>query len=93
MAERGIEVQDAGWEKMFRDRGLDPLRLYYEDVVARPGEAQRRVADYLGVELVPGAEVPVPAVLKQSAEGSEDWGSRYERARTGEPHPASTRTR
>jgi LPS sulfotransferase NodH len=82
MAERGIEVQDAGWEKMFRERGIEPLRLWYEDVIARPEEAGRQVADYLGVALVRGAEVAVPPVLKQSGKGSEDWAVRYERSRS-----------
>lgn len=81
MAERGIEVQLAGWERMFRDRGIEPLRLWYEDVVARPEDATRQVADYLGVALVPGAEVAVPPVLKQSGAGSEDWGARYQRSK------------
>jgi LPS sulfotransferase NodH len=78
MAERGIEFQVAGWERMFRERGIEPLRLWYEDVVARPEQATRQVADYLGVALVPEAEKAVPPVLKQSAAGSEDWGTRYE---------------
>ena len=77
MAERGIEVQAAGWEKLFAERGIDPLRLDYEDVVARPAEAAARVAAYLGVALEPGAEVRVPAVLKQSGAGTEDWAARY----------------
>ncbi|HEX4738195.1 MAG TPA: Stf0 family sulfotransferase [Allosphingosinicella sp.] len=81
MAERGIEFQAAGWERMFRERGIEPLRLWYEDVVARPEDATRQVTDYLGVTLVPGAEVAVPPVLKQSAAGSEDWGLRYERSK------------
>jgi LPS sulfotransferase NodH len=85
MAERGIEVQAESWERTFRDRGVEPLRLWYEDVVADPARAVRQVADYLGVALAPEAEVRVPAVRKQSAAGSEDWAMRYERAKTGLP--------
>lgn len=80
-AERGIDVQAAGWERMFSERRIEPLRLAYEDVIAGPDEAARQVADYLGVALVPGAEVRVPAVLKQSAAGAEDWGSKYAAAK------------
>ena len=76
-AERGIAVQEAGWEKMFAERGIDPLRLCYEDVIARPADAARQVADYLGVALAAGAEVNVPAVDRQSRAGAEDWGGRY----------------
>ena len=81
MAERGIEAQAAFWETLFQDRRIEPLRLWYEDVVARPDETARQVADYLGVALEPGAEVTVPPVLKQSNAGSEDWAVRYERAK------------
>jgi LPS sulfotransferase NodH len=58
-----------------------PLRLWYEDLLARPEETVREVAAYLGVDLVTGTEVPVPPILKQSGAGAEDWGSRYERAK------------
>ncbi len=92
MAERGIEVQAAGWEKMFRERGIEPLRLYYEDVVASPAEAQRQVADHLGVALDPAAAVRVPPVLKQSHAGSEDWASRYASSRGGALDPAAARS-
>jgi LPS sulfotransferase NodH len=80
-AERAIEVQAAGWERVFRERGIEPLRLCYEDVIARPDEAARLVADHVGVALVAGAEVQVPPVVKQSGTGSEDWGARYERSK------------
>jgi LPS sulfotransferase NodH len=85
MAERGIKVQAAGWERMFRERGIEPLRLWYEDVVASPDNAARQVADYLGVAVAPGAEVAVPPVVKQSAKGSEDWAERFERSRATAP--------
>ena len=81
-AERGIAVQEAAWEKSFRQRAIEPLRLSYEDVIARPDEAVRQVADYLGVELVAGAEVAVPEILKQNSAGAEDWARRYEAAKT-----------
>ncbi len=80
-AERGITFQAAGWEKVFRERGIEPLRLWYEDAVERPAEAVRQVADYLGVALVPGAEVRVPPVARQSSTGAEDWTARYERSK------------
>jgi LPS sulfotransferase NodH len=82
-AERGIAVQEAGWERLFAERGIDPLRLCYEDVVARPDDAARQVADYLRVALLAGAEVPVPAVDRQSRAGAEDWASRYAASKAG----------
>jgi LPS sulfotransferase NodH len=70
MAERGIEVQAAGWERMFQERRIEPLRLWYADTVVHPDETTRQVADYLGVALVAGIAVTLPPVLKQSAAGT-----------------------
>lgn len=72
-ARHGIDVQEAAWEEMFRDLRLEPLRLWYEDVVAAPGEAVRRVAGWLGVELDPNARIDVPPVLKQEQSGADRW--------------------
>jgi LPS sulfotransferase NodH len=77
MAENGLEAQAAGWDEMFRGLGIEPLRLWYEDVVADPVGAARQVADYVGVPLLPNAEVRVPAILKQSASETASWAARY----------------
>jgi LPS sulfotransferase NodH len=62
---------------MFRDLRIEPLRLVYEDVVARPEAAVMQVADYLGVTLDPAATVAVPSVEKQSEAGAAGWAERY----------------
>ena len=76
-AERWIELQAAAWEEMFASLRIEPLRLWHEDVVARPGDAARQVADYLGVALDPAAAVEVPAVEKQSEAGARAWAERH----------------
>jgi LPS sulfotransferase NodH len=76
-----IDMQASGWEEMFRNLRIEPLRLWYEDVAASPGEAARQVADYLGVAIDAAASVRIPAVEKQSAEGSRAWAERH--AQTG----------
>jgi LPS sulfotransferase NodH len=80
-AERGIVAQTATWERMFRDLRLEPLTLWYEDVVARPDAALRQVGDFLGVAIEPGAAVSVPAFKRQSDDTSRDWAKRYARDR------------
>jgi LPS sulfotransferase NodH len=67
-AERWIDTQADAWESMFRDLGIVPLRLWYEDAVAAPEEAAAAVATYLGVALDPAATVAVPAIEKQRAD-------------------------
>ena len=76
-AEQWIEAQSAGWEDMFGNLRIEPLRLWYEDVAADPDDAVRKVADYLGVTLDPAAIVQIPAVEKQSEAGSRAWSERH----------------
>lgn len=75
--EQGIDLMANLWEAMFRDLRIEPLRLWYEDVVANPQETAAQVAAYLGILLDPAAVVPVPAVHKQSAPDIADWAQRY----------------
>ena len=72
-----IEMQAQAWEEMFSTLRIEPLRLWYEDVAARPGEAARQVADYLGVSLDPAAVVEIPAVERQSEGGARAWAERH----------------
>jgi len=76
-AEQWIDVQTGGWETMFSNLRIDPLRLWYEDVAADPDEAVRQVADYLGVALDPAAVVAIPAVERQSEAGARAWAERH----------------
>lgn len=71
-----IEMQARGWEEMFANLRIEPLRLWYEDVAAAPEAAVARVADYLGVTIDPAAAVSVPAVEKQSEAEAREWIAR-----------------
>jgi LPS sulfotransferase NodH len=81
-AERWLDLQTAAWEAMFRDLRIEPLRLWYEDAVARPAEAVAQVADYLGVAIAPEAAVPVPAIERQKEGQSRDWAVRFAETKT-----------
>ena len=76
-AERWIETQCGAWEDMFRDLKIAPLRIFYEDAVARPADAAQRVAAYLGVTIDPAAAVNAPDVEKQSQAEAHDWVAQY----------------
>jgi LPS sulfotransferase NodH len=82
-AEQWIDMQASGWEDMFRNLRIDPLRLWYEDVAAHPDEAARQVADYLGIAIDPAAAVPIPAVERQSEVGARAWAERHAEAGGG----------
>ncbi|HEY0314116.1 MAG TPA: Stf0 family sulfotransferase [Allosphingosinicella sp.] len=80
-AERGIAFQEQLWEQMLRDLGVEPLRMWHEDVLAAPAAAVRQAADYLGVALDPAAEVDIPSILEQSRGDAATWSERYRQVR------------
>ena len=70
---RLIDAQERAWEEMYRDLRIDPLVLWYEDVIAAPQVAQAEVAAYLDVSLDKDARVTVPRIERQSQAGAEAW--------------------
>jgi len=72
-----IDQQSRGWEEMFRRQGHDPLRLWYEDVVADPQGTIARVANFLGISVSDAAEPFVPSIHKQSFSKANEWEERY----------------
>jgi LPS sulfotransferase NodH len=82
-AERGIDLQTAAWEAMFRSLGIAPLRLWYEDAVADPEEIARQVAGHLGVAIDLAAQVRVPEVRRQREGESRSWAERYAESKSG----------
>lgn len=89
-AERGIEILEGVWARMFRDLQIEPLNLWHEDVLADPPGALRQVADYLGTRVDPAAAVPVPEVRKQSEGDSPAWKERYASTRTASPQSSNS---
>ncbi|HSG33103.1 MAG TPA: Stf0 family sulfotransferase, partial [Sphingomonadaceae bacterium] len=70
-----IEQQEAAWQAMHADLKLDPLVLWFEDVLEDPSGAVGRVASYLGVEIDPAAAIEVPEIRKQSQLGARKWAA------------------
>lgn len=75
--DRGIDRMAAVWEHNFRQLGIAPLRLWYEDALADPAGTIAQVADYLDVAIDPAAAVAVPEIRKQSAPESANWARQY----------------
>jgi LPS sulfotransferase NodH len=76
-AMRMIEQQEGSWQAMYRDLRIEPLVIWYEDVLADPGTAIASVAAYLGVAIDPAAAVAVPAIERQSQAGARAWAERH----------------
>lgn len=72
-----VDQQEADWDMLFQELRIDPLTLWYEDVLADPQAAVGQVAQFLGVAIDPAAAVDIPAVEKQAQEDSARWRERY----------------
>jgi LPS sulfotransferase NodH len=66
-----LERDDAGWERYWERRGIEPLTLIYErDIAPDPSDAAARVLDHLGLDdVVPPGSVP----LERQADDASEW--------------------
>ena len=76
-----LDRAETGWDPLFERLEAEPLTLWYEDVVDRPGDAVRNVAKFLKVRIDPSFEVAVPQVRKQAQTDSRTWAQRYKAQR------------
>jgi LPS sulfotransferase NodH len=72
-----IEEQEADWDLLLKELSIEPLTMWYEDVVKEADEAVSRVADFIGVTLESSAPIAIPMVEKQAEEDSRRWRERY----------------
>ena len=80
-----IAAHDEGWANYFRENRIEPLVLFYEDVVASHRTAAERALEFLGVPFPPGLEIPPPDFEKQATRISEDWAARYLKRKRAKP--------
>jgi len=71
-----IHDEELRWEHEFGALGIEPDRLYYEEIIQRPERVLRRFAHMLGLP-----ETPLPpkdvAIKKMSDERTDEWETRY----------------
>lgn len=81
-----ITAHNEGWANYFGENQIEPLVLFYEDVVASHQAAAERVLEFLGLPFPPETEILPPAVEKQATRISEEWAAHYlklKRTKTG----------
>lgn len=74
---RSLEQQDADWDMLFSEMKIQPLELWYEDVVECPDQTVERIAAFLGATLDPAARITIPLVERQEQGDSRRWLERY----------------
>ena len=80
-----IAAHDDGWANYFRENQIEPLVLFYEDVVASHRTTAERVLEFLELPFPPGMEMPPPAIQKQATRTSEEWAARYLKLKRAKP--------
>jgi len=81
-----IAAHDEGWANYFRESQIEPLVLFYEDIVASHRTAAERVLEFLELPFPSGMEIPPPTIEKQANQISEEWAASYlklKRAKAG----------
>jgi trehalose 2-sulfotransferase len=66
--------QDSAWGRWFSGRTVEPLELWFDDLVADPGTASSRVLAHLGLP-------DRPAVIRTDPSPPSDWPARARRRR------------
>jgi trehalose 2-sulfotransferase len=79
---RELEGHNRRWAAWFADRGLAPLELAYDDLVADPEAQTCRVLGFLSLELPRGASIE-PLTRGQRDPLNAEWCARYRAAAGG----------
>ena len=72
-----IAAHEAGWANYFRENQIEPLVLFYEDVVASHHAVAKRVLEFLGVPFARNLRIARPPIEKQATQLSEEWAITY----------------
>jgi LPS sulfotransferase NodH len=73
-----IEEHELGWRSFFRECGVEPFDVVYEDFAGRYEDTIREILRHLGVPQADTVEIAVPTRRKQSDDLSRRWAERYE---------------
>ncbi len=77
-----VTAHEASWANYFRENQIEPLVLYYEDVIACHRVAAERVLEFLALPLPHRMDIPAPAVEKQANEISAQWAASYRKLKS-----------
>ena len=74
---REVRVDAKGWETYFQQRGIEPLRIVYEDFVVDPGDTLQRIFDFLEIAVPAGFQMPVSPLKRQADSLSDLWVEKF----------------
>jgi LPS sulfotransferase NodH len=74
---RAIARAEAAWDAWFAQAGIVPLRVAYEDLVARWDDTLRDVLRFLDEPVAADRPLPRPSLTPQTDEHTERWVARF----------------
>jgi LPS sulfotransferase NodH len=72
-----IAEHNAAWASYFRENRIEPLKLFYEDVVANNQAAVERILEFLHLPVPPRIEIVPSGLEKQADDMSAQWIAAY----------------
>jgi trehalose 2-sulfotransferase len=76
---REVRVDAKGWETYFYQRGIEPLRIIYEDLVADQMGTLRHVLEFLEIAVPVDFQIPAITLKKQADSLSDMWVEKFNR--------------
>ncbi len=70
-----LQDEELKWEREFGRMGIEPIRLYYEDITARPERAVRLFSNVLGLPETP--TIKTSTIERIGTSRTDDWEARY----------------
>jgi len=76
---REVRVQAKGWETYFHNRGIEPYRVVYEELVEHRKEVVRGVLEFLEASIPKDFRTPKIHLKKQADSLSDLWVEKFKR--------------
>jgi trehalose 2-sulfotransferase len=80
-----IPQKELDWLNFFNRRDIQPLEIYYEDLIENYHETLLKVVEFLGVKLPANFQFPSPTLEKQADETNEVFYNRFQNPKWYEP--------
>jgi LPS sulfotransferase NodH len=74
---RELEEHDDAWTAWFKEQGIEPVRVTYEELDAAQSATIDRTLDELGLDRSQQTSSIVPLMRRQADDVSADWADRY----------------
>lgn len=72
-----LQREDAAWGRWFAEHAIEPLELFYEELVDDPRAAADAVMLRIGLTLQPATGDGSPPLTRQADDTSTSWAQRY----------------